>query len=159
MPFDLFYNDSDKNSLNIGDLVEASIRLQKGNSHKVSILKRIKYPKNYIFAVYFHDQTDAKLALFSNKGCKPISVLPLKSGETVDRKFGYFASSSSREYSKKFKIQDFHIFGSIDNPSNYSKIAAIEWNLRQYFPRKILNEARKIFENYKISRIKKHIVL
>ena len=149
LPVNLFCSGSDKKNLNIGDLVEASIRLPKGYSHEISILKKIKYPKNYIFAVYFHDQTDAKLALFSNKGCKPLSVLPLKSGETIDRKFGYFASGSSSRYSKKFKIQDFHIFGSIDNPSNYSKIAAIEWNLRHYFPRKILNEARKIYENYR----------
>ena len=149
---DLFCSGSDKNSLNIGDLVEASIRLPTGISHEVSILKRIKYPKNYIFAVYFHDQTDAKLALFSNKGCKPLSVLPLKSGETIDRKFGYFASGKPSKYSKKLKIHDFHIFGSIDYPSSYSKIAAMEWNLRQFFPRKILNEARKIFENYKISK-------
>ena len=99
----------------------ASIKLQKEQSHEVSILKRIKCPKNYIFAVYFHDQTDAKLALFSNKGCKPLSVLPLKSGETIDRKFGYFASGSSSKYSKKFKIQDFHIFGSIDNPVTIPK--------------------------------------
>ncbi len=152
MPLDLFCSDSDKNSLNIGDLVEASIRLPKGNSHEASILKRIKYPKNYIFAVYFHDQTDAKLALFSNKGCKPLSVLPLKSGKTIDQKFGYFASGKPSKYSKKFKIHDFHIFGSIHYPSSYSKIAAIEWNLRQFFPRKILNEARKLFENYKISK-------
>ena len=158
LPVNLFCSGSDKKNLNIGDLVEASIRLPKGYSHEISILKKIKYPKNYIFAVYFHDQTDAKLALFSNKGCKPLSVLPLKSGETIDRKFGYFASGSSSKYSKKFKIQDFHIFGSIDNPSNYSKIAAIEWNLRQYFPRKILNEAREIFENYKISKNEHQIV-
>ncbi len=152
MPLDLFCSNSDKNNLNIGDLVEGSIRVLRGNSHEVSILKRIKYPKNYIFAVYFHDQTNAKLALFSNKGCKPLSVFPLKSGDTIDRKFGYFASGKPSEYSKKFKIHDFHIFGSIDYPSCYSKIAAIEWNLRQFFPKKILNEAKKIFENYKISK-------
>ena len=130
----------------------ASIKLQKEQSHEVSILKKIKYPKNYIFAVYFNDQTAAKLALLSNKGDKPLSVLPLKMGETLDQKFGYFAIGSPSKYPKKFKIQDFHIFGSIKCPSSLSKIAAIEWNLRQFFPRNILDEARKIFDNYRVSK-------
>ena len=81
----------------------ASIKLQKERSHEVSILKKIKYPKNYIFAVYFNDQTGAKLALLSNKGDKPLSVLPLKMGETLDQKFGYFAIGSPSRYPKKFK--------------------------------------------------------
>ena len=107
---------------------------------------------NYMFAVYFHDQTGAKLALFSNKGDKPLSVLPLKMGENLDKKFGYFAIGSPSKYPKKFKIYDFHIFGSINCPSSFSKIAAIEWNLRQFFPRKILDEAKRIFENFRISK-------
>ena len=53
--------------------------------------KKIQYPKNYIFAVYLHDQTSAKLALLSNKRDKPLSVLPLKQGANFDQKFGYFA--------------------------------------------------------------------
>ena len=73
-------------------------------------------------------------------------------GENLDQKFGYFAIGSPSKYTKKFKIHDFHIFGSINCPSNFSKIAAIEWNLRQFFPRKILNEAKKIFEKYRISK-------
>ena len=81
MPLDLICSASGKNNLNIGDLVVASIKFPKEQSHEVSILKRIKYPKNYIFAVYFHDQTGTKLGLFSNKGDKPLSVLPLKKGE------------------------------------------------------------------------------
>ena len=127
----------------------ASIKFPEEQSYEVQILKRIKYPKNYIFAVYFHDQTDAKLALLSNKGDKPLGVLPLKMGENLDKKFGYFAISSPSKYHKKFKINDFHIFGSINCPSSFSKIAAIEWNLRQFFPRKILTEAKKIFENHR----------
>ena len=107
LPLDLFCSASDKNNLNIGDLVVASIKLPNEQSHEVSILKRIKYPKNYIFAVYFHDQTGAKLALFSNKGNKPLSVLPLKMGENLDQKFGYFAIGSPSKYPKKFKIHDF----------------------------------------------------
>ena len=103
-----------------------SIKFPKEQSHEVSILKRIKYPMNYMFAVYFHDQTSAKLALFSNKGDKPLSVLPLKMGENLDKKFGYFAIGSPSKYPKKFKIHDFHIFGSINCPSSFSKIAAIE---------------------------------
>ena len=129
-----------------------SIKFPKEQSHEVSILKRIKYPKNYIFAVYFHDQKGAKLALFSNKGDKPLSVLPLKMGENLEQKFGYFAIGSASKYPKKFKIHDFHIFGSINCPSSFSRIAAIDWNLRQFFPRKILDEAKKIFENYRISK-------
>ncbi len=129
-----------------------SIKFQKEQSHEVSIFKRIKYPKNYVFAVYFHDQTGAKLALLSNKGDKPISVLPLKMGENLDQKFGYFAIGSPSKYPKKFRIHDFHIFGSIKCPSSFSKIAAIEWNLKQFFPRKILNEAKKILKSYRISK-------
>ena len=37
----------------------------------MTILKRIKYPKNYIFGVYLHDQRKSTVALFSNKGSKP----------------------------------------------------------------------------------------
>ena len=69
----------------------ASIKFLKEQSPAVSILKRIQYPKNYIFAVYFHDKTGAKLASLSNKGDKPLSVLPLKMGANFDQKFGYFA--------------------------------------------------------------------
>ena len=102
--------------------------------------------------MYLHDQTGAKLALLSNKRDKPLSVLPLKKGENFDQKFGYFAIGAPSKYPKNFKIHDFHIFGSINCPSSYSKIAAIEWNLRQFFPRKILNEAKKIFEKYETSK-------
>ncbi len=130
----------------------ASINFPKERSQEVSILRRIKHPKNYLFAAYFHDQTDAQLALFSNKGDKPLIVLPLKMGENLDQKFGYFAIGSPSKYPKKFKIHDFHIFGSINCPSSFSKIAAISWKLRQFFPRKILNEAKKIFENYRVSK-------
>ncbi len=110
-----------------------------------------------MFGVYFNDKTVAKLALFSNKGDKPLSVFPLKTGENLDQKFGYFAIGSPSKDPKKFKIHDFHIFGSINCPSSFSKIAAIGWNLRQVFPRKILNEAKKIFENYRISKNEHHI--
>ncbi len=110
-----------------------------------------------MFGVYFNDKTVAKLALFSNKGDKPLSVVPLKTGENLDQKFGYFAIGSPSKYPKIFKIHDFHIFGSINCPSSFSKIAAIGWNLRQFFPRKILNEAKKIFENYRISKNEHHI--
>lgn len=130
----------------------ASVKFPKEQSHEVSILKKIKYPKNYIFAVYFNNQAGAKLALFSNKGDKSLSVVPLKMGENLDQKFGYFAIGRPSKYPKKFKIHDFHIFGSINCPSSFSKIAAIGWNLRQFFPRKILDEAKKIFENYRISK-------
>ncbi len=130
----------------------ASVKFPKEQSHEVSILKRIKYPKNYMFAVYFNSKAGAKLALFSNKGDKSLSVVPLKMGENLDQKFGYFAIGRPSKYPKKFKIHDFHIFGSINCPSSFSKIAAIGWNLRQFFPKKILDEAKKIFENYKISK-------
>ncbi len=128
-----------------------SIKFHKEQSPVVSILKKIKYPKNYIFAVYLHDQTGAKLALLSNKRDKPLSVLPLNKGAHLNQKFGYFAMGAPSKYHKNFKIHDFHIFGSVNCPRSYSKIAAIEWSLRQFFPRKILNEAKKISDNYKIS--------
>ena len=96
--------------------------------------------------------TKSSALAFSNKGNKPTRVLPIKNGENIDRKFGYFELGGTSKLQKKHKIYDFHIFGSIDCPSSYSKIAAIEWNLREVFPRKITNEAKKIFENYKISK-------
>ena len=61
-----------------------SIKFLKEQSPEVSILKKIQYPKNYIFAVYLHDQTGAQLALLSNKRDKPLRVLPLKKGENFD---------------------------------------------------------------------------
>ena len=89
----------------------ASIEFPKEQSPEVSILKKIQYPKNYIFAVYLHDQTGAQLALLSNKRDKPLRVLPLKKGENFDQKFGYFAIGAPSKYPKNFKIHDFHIFG------------------------------------------------
>ncbi|MDC3025377.1 hypothetical protein OA240_01750, partial [bacterium] len=49
----------------------------------------VSYFSNIFFAVYLHDQTGAKLASLSNKGDKPLSVLPLKMGPNFDQKFGY----------------------------------------------------------------------
>ena len=65
----------------------ASIKFLKEQNPEVSILKRIQYPKNYIFAVYLHDQTGARLALLSNKRDKPLSVLPLKKGANFHQKY------------------------------------------------------------------------
>ena len=92
----------------------ASIKFLKKQSPEVSILKKIQYPKNYIFAVYLHNQTGAKLALLSNKRDKPLSVLPLKKGADFDQKFGYFAIGAPSKHPKNSKIHDFHIFGSIN---------------------------------------------
>ncbi len=104
-PLDFFCSASDKNNLNIGDLVVTSIKFLKEQSPEVSILKKIQYPKNYIFAVYLHDQTGTKLALLSNKRDKPLSVLPLKKGANFDRKFGYFAIGAPSKYPRNFKIK------------------------------------------------------
>ena len=71
----------------------ASIKFLKEQSPEVSILKKIQYPKNYIFAVYLHDQTGAQLALISNKRDKPLRVLPLKKGENFLQ--GKFCQNSS----------------------------------------------------------------
>ena len=90
-----------------------SIKFLKEQSPEVSILKKIQYPKNYIFAVYLHDQMGAKLAQLSNKRDKPLSVLPLKKGANFDQKFGYFAIGSPSKNPKKFRIHDFHIFASL----------------------------------------------
>ena len=151
-PLQFLCSSVNVNSLSIGDFVLVLINHSTETNAELSILKRIKLPKNYIFGVYFHDQKNSKVALFSNKGNKPIRVLPLKNGENIDRKFGYFELGKISKFPKKHKIYDFHIFGSIDCPSSYSKIAAIQWNLREVFPRKIINEAKEIFENYKISK-------
>ena len=59
-PLDFFCSASDKNNLNIGDLVVTSIKFLKEQSPEVSILKKIQYPKNYLVAAYLHDQTGAK---------------------------------------------------------------------------------------------------
>ena len=109
-PLDFFCSASGKDNLNIGDLVVASIKFLKEQRPEVSILKRLQYPKNYIFAVYLHDKTGAKLALLSNKGDKPLSVLPLRMGANFDQKFGYFAIGNLSKHSKNFKIHDFHNF-------------------------------------------------
>ncbi len=140
------------NSLSIGGLVLVLVQHSTETSTSMSIIKKIKFPRNYVFGVYFHDNNSSTIAFFSNKGNKPTRVLPIKNGENIDRKFGYFELGGISKLQKKHKIYDFHIFGSIDCPSSYSKIAAIEWNLREVFPRKIINEAKKIFENYKISK-------
>ncbi|MDC3075875.1 ribonuclease R [Paracoccaceae bacterium] len=140
------------NSLSVGDLVLVLIKHSTETSAELLILKKIKCPQNYVFGVYFNEQKNSKVALFSNKGNTPIGVLPLKCGETIDRRFGYFELGKTSKFPKRHKIYDFHIFGSIDCPSSYSKIAAIEWSLREAFPKKIINEAKKIFENYKISK-------
>ena len=132
--------------------MEVSIKKSTETNTELTILKRIKYPKNYIFGVYLHDQRNSSVALFSNKGRKPIGVQPIKNGENIDRKFGYFELGKSSTLPKKYKIHDFHIFGSIDCTSNYSRIASIEWDLREVFPKKILNEARKIFENHRFTK-------
>ena len=139
------------NSLSIGDLVLVLVQHSTETSARLSIIKKIRCPRNYVFGVYFHDKKSSTLEFFSNKGNKPTMVLPIKNGENIDRKFGYFELGGTSKFQKKHKIYDFHIFGSIDCPSSYSRIAAIEWNLREVFPRKIINEAKNIFENYKIS--------
>ena len=152
IPLQFICSGVNVNGFSIGDLVLVLIKRLTESSAELSILKRIKHPKNYVFGVYFNGQTNSKLAFFSNKGNKPMGVLTLKNGENIDRKFGYFELGKTSKFPKKNKIYDFHIFGSIDYPSSYSKIAAIEWNLRQVFPRKIIDEAKKIFDNYKISK-------
>ncbi len=152
MPIDFVYRGVNIDNLSIGGLVEALIKHSKDTSIELAILKRIMYPKNYIFGVYFHAQSISTVSLFSNRGSRPFEVCPLKNGENIDRKFGYFELGKLSKYPKKYRIHDFHIFGSIDCPSSYSKIAAIDWNLREVFPQKITNEAKKIFENYKISK-------
>ena len=162
IPLQFMCSGVNVDSFSIGDLVLVLIKRLTESNVELSILKRIKCPKNYVFGVYFNDQTNSKLAFFSNKGNKPMGVLTLKNGENIDRKFGYFELGKTSKFPKKHKIYDFHIFGSIDCPSSYSKIAAIEWNLREVFPKKIIKEAKKIFENYKISknefRIKKPFI-
>ena len=57
--------------------------------------------------MYFHDQTGAKLALLSNKGDKPLSVLPLKMGENFDQKFGYFAIGALQNILRTLKYTIF----------------------------------------------------
>ncbi len=152
IPIQFLCSSVNVNSLSIGDLVLVLVQHSTETSARLSIIKKIKCPRNYVFGVYFHDKKSSKLVFFSNKGNKPTRALPLKNGENIDRKFGYFELGGKSKFQKKYKIYDFHIFGSIDCPSSYSKIAAIEWNLREVFPRKIINEAKKIFENYKISK-------
>ena len=124
-PLQFLCSSVNVNSLSIGDFVLVLINHSTETNAGLSILKRIKRPKNYIFGAYFHDQKNSKLSLFSNKGNKPIRVLPLKNGENIDKKFGYFELGKTSKFPKKHKIYDFHIFGSIDCPSSYSKIAAI----------------------------------
>ena len=151
-PLEFLCSGININSLSLGDLVEVLIKDSREISQGLTILKRIKYPKNYIFGVYFNDQRNSTVALFSHKAGRPIGVVPLKNGETIDRKFGYFELGKSSKFPKKYKIHDFHIFGSIDSTNSYSRIAAIEWKLREAFPKKIVKEAEKIFENYKPSK-------
>ncbi len=152
IPLQFLCSGVNVNSFSIGDLVLVLIKHSTGTSAEPSIIKKIKFPKNYVFGVYFNDKKSSKLAFFSNKGNKPTRVIPLKNGEDIDRKFGYFELGGTSKFLKKHKIYDFHIFGSIDCPTSYSKIATIEWKLREVFPRKIINEAKKIFENYKVSK-------
>ena len=140
------------NNFSVGGLVEVLIKHSKEQETEFSILKRIKHPKNYIFGVYFNDQRYSTIAPLSNRGGKPFGVIPLKDGENIDRKFGYFELGKNSKFPKKYKIYDFHIFGSIDHPSSYSRIASIEWNLREAFPQNVANESKRIFENYKISK-------
>ena len=75
--------------------MEVFIKKSTETNTELTILKRIKYPKNYIFGVYLHDQRNSTVALFSNKGSKPIRVQPLKNEEHIDRKFGYFELGKS----------------------------------------------------------------
>ena len=102
------------NSLSIGGLVLALVQHSTETTTSLSIIKKIKCPRNYVFGVYFHDKNTSTLAFFSNKGNKPTRVLPIKKGENIDRKFGYFELGGTLSQ-KKHKIYDFHIF-TIDCP-------------------------------------------
>ena len=152
LPLEFLCSGVSINNFSVGGLVEVLIKHSKEQETELSILKRIKHPKNYIFGVYFNDQRYSTVAPLSNRGGKPFGVIPLKDGENIDRKFGYFELGKNSKFPKKYKIYDFHIFGSIDCPSSYSRIASIEWNLREAFPQNVANESKRIFENYKISK-------
>ena len=152
LPLEFLCSGASINNFSVGGLVEVLIKHSKEQETELSILKRIKHPKNYIFGVYFNDQRYSTVAPLSNRGGKPFGVIPLKDGENIDRKFGYFELGKNSKFPKKYKIYDFHIFGSIDRPSSYSRIASIEWNLREAFPQNVANESKRIFENYKISK-------
>ena len=82
------------NNFSVGGLVEVLIKHSKEQETELSILKRIKHPKNYIFGVYFNNQRYSTVVPLSNRGSKPFEVIPLKDGENIDRKFGYFESVS-----------------------------------------------------------------
>ena len=152
LPLEFLCSGVSINNFSVGELVEVLIKHSKEKETELSILKRIKHPKNYIFGVYFNDQRYSTVAPLSNRGGKPFGVIPLKDGENIDRKFGYFELGKNSKFPKKYKIYDFHIFGSIDRPSSYSRIASIEWNLREAFPQNVANESKRIFETYKISK-------
>ena len=134
------------NNLQIGDLLLVRLEKKADNSLKAEIVRKIEPSKGLILGVYFHNTSEPFISSTSKKDPKPYPVDVLKQSTKIDGKFGYFEIKKSKKNRQKFKIIDFHLFGSIKDISSFSKLATIQWKIRDHFPKNIKEEADAIAE-------------
>ena len=148
-----------KNIINIqiGDLLLVKLKQQTNYNLKAEIVRKIKPSKRLILGVYFHSQKGSFISSTSKKDPRPYPVEPLRQNTKIDGKYGYFEIKKSKRGIRKYKIFDFYLFGSITDISSFSRIATIQWKIRDQFPNQILEEAQFIAKKAKIKNKEKYL--
>ncbi len=148
-----------KNLINIqiGDLLLVKLKQQRNYNLKAEIVRKIKPSKRLILGVYFHSQKGSFISSTSKKDPRPYPVEPLRQNNKIDGKYGYFDIKKSKRSIGKYKIFDFYLFGSITDISSFSKIATIQWKIRDQFPNQIVEEAQFIAKKAKIKNKEKYL--
>ncbi len=145
------------NNIQIGDLLLVKLERRENNNLKAEIVRKIHLSKRMILGVYFHDKNGSFISSTSKKDPKPYPVEPLKHSTIINGKYGYFEIRKSKKNSRKYKIFDFHLFGSITDVSSYSKIATIQWKIRDHFPKKVMEEAELVAKQKKEENKEKYL--
>ncbi|OUX43132.1 hypothetical protein CBE37_02595 [bacterium TMED277] len=134
-------------NIQVGDLLWVKLEQRKNNNLTAKIVRKIKLSRRMVLGVYFHDKNGSFVSSTTRKDPKPYPIEPLKHSSVINGKYGYFEIRKSKKNSRKFKIFDFHLFGSITDVSSYSRIATIQWKIRDQFPKKVIEEAILITKN------------
>ena len=131
-------------NIQVGDLVLIKLTKIQKSEFKAEIIRKIPPSKRLVLGVYFHNKNGSLISSTSKKHAKSYIVESLKQGSIIDGKFGFFKLKKSGKFSRTNKILKFYLFGDIAELSSYSKIATIEWKIRDQFPEDVKEEVQLI---------------
>ena len=156
-PITAISNQINMTNIQVGDLVLVKLtKFQKG-AFKAEIIRKIPPSKRLMLGVYFHNKNGSLISSTSKKDAKPYIVESLKQGSIIDGKFGFFELKKSGKFSRTNRILDFHLFGDIAELSSYSKIATIEWKIRDQFPKGVKEEVQLIAKDKTNKKVKNYL--